>query len=579
MKKQLFILLLFIINSASSIAQFQVGTGAVTNLSCNEVRFDIYCSYPGGNPAMAGGVFVVDFGDGSTMTLTPQINVTNSQAFKSYNHIYSSAGPYMVHISYVSGGTVRDIETQIVHSGCAYYTGKLYVRGDNNCYYNYDVDFPIQVPYSIQVSEDNTILDTIRSLDRYSYYLDALNPGANYKFKIIDYPSYYQVVCPPNGEYSFPVSTPGEHFRNQHFFLEADPNVNSYDAYIYACGYLRSQYTSYLSLAYGNKTMIAMDGKVTLHIDSNYHFVSSLPAPTYVSPNNDTVSWEIDSLTAMASEDILIELESNNLVPPGTVACNTAFITDANGNVTADLFAADNNYTFCDSVRSSFDPNAKYVQPSGNLLTDTTLMTYTIEFENMGNDTAFNVYIIDTLSPYLDISTLQVLFATHNFQVSQRQMNGQTILRFDFPEILLPDSSSAYNKGHIVYQLKTKNNLPIGTKVENTAYIYFDSNAAVVTNTVVNERVDNTVGIEKVENQRATIQLYPNPANTELNVWFQSASIKEFYVADMTGKRLAHYKVNSALAKIDLSRFASGSYLLIVNDKGKWYSSKVFVKQ
>ena len=206
-----------------------------------------------------------------------------------------------------------------------------------------------------------------------------------------------------------------------------------------------------------------------------------------------------------------------------------------------------------------------------------------IKMEFIGKDTLKitdgNVYIIDTLSQYLDISTLQVLFATHNFQVSQRQMNGQTILRFDFPEILLPDSSSAYNKGYIVYQLKTKSNLPIGTKIENTAYIYFDSNAAVVTNTVVNERVENTVGIEKVENQLATIQLYPNPANTELNVWFRSASVKEFYVADMTGKRLAHYKVNSALAKIDLSRFASGSYLLIVNDKGKWYSSKVFVKQ
>ncbi|OJU74730.1 MAG: hypothetical protein BGO09_08230 [Bacteroidetes bacterium 47-18] len=580
MKKNFIIILLLLVSSYAAPAQFQVSFGT-TNLNCNEVRFDIYCHYPGGNPAMQGGVFVADFGDGTLYTLTPQINGTNSTAYLAYVHTFADAGPHLVHIGFISGGMSHDAATQIVHPGCAYYSGKLYLRGDNNCYFNSGVDIPVQFPYGIQVSEDNTILDTIRSLDRYSYYLDALNPAANYKLKIIGYPAYYQVVCPPNGEYAIPAGTPGEQYRNLDFFLEAAPGVNSYDAYIYACGYFRSPYTSYLTLSYGNKTMAELDGKVTLHIDSNYRFASSLPAPAYVSLNNDTVSWDVDSLTASASESILVELESRNLVAPGTVACNTAFITDANGSVTADLFPADNSYTFCDSVRSSFDPNAKYVQPSGNLLTDTTLMTYTIEFENLGNDTAFNVYIVDTLSQYLDISTLQVLFATHDFQVNQRHFNGQTVLRFDFPDILLPDSSSEYNKGHIIYRIRTKDNLPIGTRIENTAYICFDSNAAVVTNTVVNERVSNTVGIPGAAGMELskTIQLYPNPAHTELNVWFQTASVKEFYVADMTGKALAHYKVNSPLVKVDLSRFARGSYVLIVYDKGKLYSTKVFVKQ
>lgn len=580
MKKNFITALLLLICSYSASAQFQVSFGT-TNLGCNEVRFDIFCTYPGGNPAMQGGVFVADLGDGVLYNLTPQINVTNSSAYIAYNHIYPGPGPHLVNISFVSGGTTQHVATRIVHSGCAYYTGKLYLRGDNNCYVNYGVDLPMQFPYSIEVSKDNTVLDTVRSLDRYSYYLDALDPNSSYKLKLLDLPAYYHVACPPNGIYDIPAGSPGEQYNNLDLFLEPAPGVNGYDGYIYACGYFRSPYTSYLSLSYGNKTMQGLDGKVTLKIDPNYRFISAQPAPTYVAPNNDTVSWDINALTASAAASILVELESRSMVAPGTLACNTAFITDDDGNMTADLFAADNSYTFCDSVRSSFDPNTKYVQPSGDLLTDTTLMTYTVEFENLGNDTAFNVYIVDTLSQHLDLSTLQVLFATYDFQLSQRNINGRTILRFDFADIMLPDSSSVHNKGHIVYSIRTRNDLPVGTKVENTAYIYFDANAAVATNTVINERVSNTVGIRRSGASKLTgsVGLYPNPAHTELNVVFRTNSVKEFYIADMTGKALAHYKVNGPLVKVDISRFARGSYMLLVKDEGLLHTSGIFVKQ
>jgi hypothetical protein len=50
-----------------------------------------------------------------------------------------------------------------------------------------------------------------------------------------------------------------------------------------------------------------------------------------------------------------------------------------------------------------------------------------------------------------------------------------------------------------VYSIKLLNNLPIGTQIKNTAYIYFDFNEAVITNTTVNTLSVN-VGVEELNN-------------------------------------------------------------------------------
>jgi hypothetical protein len=62
------------------------------------------------------------------------------------------------------------------------------------------------------------------------------------------------------------------------------------------------------------------------------------------------------------------------------------------------------------------------------------------------------------------------------------------IVKFNFPNINLPDSLSdeAGSKGFVRFKVKLKDNLPLGTTIENTAYIYFDFNAPIITNTTVN---------------------------------------------------------------------------------------------
>jgi uncharacterized repeat protein (TIGR01451 family) len=110
--------------------------------------------------------------------------------------------------------------------------------------------------------------------------------------------------------------------------------------------------------------------------------------------------------------------------------------------------------------------------------------TYTIHFQNTGNAPAFNIRLRDTLDANLDINSFEVRGYSHPAQIS---LNGN-ILTVRFNNIMLPDSTTDYegSMGYFQYRLKPLPNLPNGTQIENTAYIYFDYNAPIVTNTTQN---------------------------------------------------------------------------------------------
>ena len=66
------------------------------------------------------------------------------------------------------------------------------------------------------------------------------------------------------------------------------------------------------------------------------------------------------------------------------------------------------------------------------------------------------------------------------------------VARFNFPNINLPDSvnDEPHSHGYVQYRVKLKQGLALGTVIQNTAYIVFDFNAPVVTNTVTNALQD-----------------------------------------------------------------------------------------
>lgn len=146
---------------------------------------------------------------------------------------------------------------------------------------------------------------------------------------------------------------------------------------------------------------------------------------------------------------------------------------------------------YCGIVTGSFDPNIKVGFPLGlhstHDISANQDLEYTIQFQNTGTDTAFTVIIRDTLS--MDLDLLSVISGVASHQYSFR-IYGPRVLEWSFYDIKLPDSSAneAASHGFIKYRVKQEKDLPIGKVIENSAAIYFDFNAPIITNST-NHRI------------------------------------------------------------------------------------------
>lgn len=204
-----------------------------------------------------------------------------------------------------------------------------------------------------------------------------------------------------------------------------------------------------------------------------------------------------------------------------------------------------NSKTQCLPVIGAYDPNDKQVFPSGftqhNIVAPGTPLEYLIRFQNTGNDTAFTVYILDTLSVHLNPETIEPGAASHPYELSmQTDKNGKTALRWQFNNINLPDSSTNQvgSNGFVQFRIRPYDDLPLGTQVFNYAGIYFDFNPPIITNqtkttydliTFRDSTLDGVVQVitglmnQSYLSQETGAKLYPNPVTRgELTAEFSS---------------------------------------------------------
>lgn len=108
---------------------------------------------------------------------------------------------------------------------------------------------------------------------------------------------------------------------------------------------------------------------------------------------------------------------------------------------------------------------------------------YTIQFQNTGADTAFNVVIADTLNSLLDLSTFQVLGSSHPCKVKQLG----NVIYFEFLNIQLPENSlkNMHSSGFVSYSVSPLKTIPAEVGLYNNASIYFDYTNPVISNPTV----------------------------------------------------------------------------------------------
>ncbi len=284
---------------------------------------------------------------------------------------------------------------------------------------------------------------------------------------------------------------------------------------------------------------------------------------TYLSPANNalvpivsgnTFTHTISNFNILNpnSFDLLFQTDTNALT--GNPICVNINVS-ANPN---DIDTLNNVYDFCYQVVNSYDPNMKEVYPVNVSTGYDDWFTYTIHFQNTGNAPAFNIRLRDTLDANLDINSFEVRGYSHPAQIS---LNGN-ILTVRFNNIMLPDSTTDYegSMGYFQYRLKPLPNLPNGTQIENTAYIYFDYNATIITNTTLNN-FDITVKTNNTLPQASHLSLYPNPSNG-IFTFNESKNIKTVEVFNMMGE-LVLTQGNAKI--INLQAYPKGIYVARIN--------------
>lgn len=206
--------------------------------------------------------------------------------------------------------------------------------------------------------------------------------------------------------------------------------------------------------------------------------------------DNTKLSYDSSNNTSVINDGTKLVLNAGLLVPgqQGNFIAyfkikTTAAIGDSSLNKVSII---NNNITASDSskafIRGSYDPNDKEATPQLALpqLTNEAYINYTIHFQNVGNDTAFNIVIADTLSSKLQAGTLLITGSSHPCKVTINHNN----VFFEFLNILLPDININEPKSHgfISFKIRPQSNVPINSTITNKAAIYFDYNSPVITN-------------------------------------------------------------------------------------------------
>jgi uncharacterized repeat protein (TIGR01451 family) len=237
----------------------------------------------------------------------------------------------------------------------------------------------------------------------------------------------------------------------------------------------------------------------------------------------------------------------------------------------------------CMESIGSFDPNDKTGFPRGvgadGFIEPGTQLTYQIRFQNTGTDTAFTVVVRDTLSPWLDLSTLQLGTESHDYQVV---IEDNRVLVFTFNNIMLPDSNvnEAGSHGFFRYSIKHLPSAPLGTLIENTAHIYFDFNEAVVTNTTRHTLAKNFLDVASPTSDfqsESGLKIWPQPfADCTTVSWPQSGQ-GTLVVFDYLGRAVLHQAVSGRETQLCLSMLPAGLYTVQVSMDDKQWSKRLQV--
>ncbi|MFK7775509.1 MAG: T9SS type A sorting domain-containing protein [Saprospiraceae bacterium] len=228
----------------------------------------------------------------------------------------------------------------------------------------------------------------------------------------------------------------------------------------------------------------------------------------------------------------------------------------------------------CTVATAAFDPNDKQGFPKGfgdeHFIEPNTDLEYLIRFQNTGTDTAFTVVLKDTISDLLDITTLRQGVGSHDYNL---KIVSGNVLEFTFSNIMLPDSNvnEAASHGFVEFKISQKNDLPLGTIIENQAAIYFDYNPPIFTNETFHTLGLNfiTVSLQNPISEKDRILVRPNPMQ-DYAIFELEKEIRDglFELYDVSGKQAWQQKFDGKQFELQRNNLTPGIYFYKISENG-----------
>lgn len=332
-------------------------------------------------------------------------------------------------------------------------------------------------------------------------------------------------------------------------------------------GNFRSGFNANYSLNYSNLGTTLITPTIIFYPDTNITFINSNVLASSITI--DSVIWNLGSIAPFQNDKISISVLVDMGLSIGSLINSGAIIEPIAGDANTIC-----NQSYWEILTTgSYDPNDILV--SHDTLTTTEVsngqyLDYIIRFQNTGNDTAFNVKLlnpIDTLN--VDLSTFEVINSSHSVNINWNFWEQN--MEFQFENILLPDSivNEPLSHGFVRYRIQPKSSLSVGDSIPNFAAIFFDFNDPVVTNIAKTYIVLQTT-INEIKD--VEISLYPNPASDQLQIVSTQSSITGYEIFNLLGMLVAENQENSNQIKVNTSGLAQGLYFMSINTpQGKVY--------
>jgi uncharacterized repeat protein (TIGR01451 family) len=506
-----------------------------------------------------------NWGDGSRLDTTA---ITGNSGMRA--HTYAAPGSYTVKTVLISTtGTRIDSLTSTYKIECNFISGFIYKDANSDCIFNSN-ERTINGLAKIQVDSAGTTIDTVYANHHWEYQIEATSITP-YKFTLLNTPAGLTPGCPSSGIISFTYNPAIGSTTQQHFALGCSTAAN-YDFRL--SGWNRmlrgvsSGGSSYITLYAANGSCTPGTGSVTLYVSPKYSVNTSQISPTPASVSGNVITWNIANMVDDNVTALYVSLSPNANTNNGDTACNYAIISGG-----TDVDPSNNVINVCDAIRSSWDPNEKSVFPTGPVNAGT-LLTYTIDFENLGNDTAFNIHVQDTLSQHLDASTFEPIATTHAVVPRMYQAGGNNIIKFDFPGINLEDKSvPSRNKGQVQFRIRLKEGVPAGTTVPNRAGIYFDGNPVVLTN-YTNSQIAIPAGVQ-TPLLHDDIKVFPNPAGATINIQVSNTGWKEAVLSNALGQVISREAISKGNNVMNIGAVPTGIYYLQVKGSAGTVTEKI----